>query len=150
MFQLLERSSTLVLQLSLTTAPPAFHKIWPMPTRIKTRNGRARPRGSPNFIRAWREFRRLSQDRLVAKVRERVTTFSKSTLSRLETGGQDYRQPVLEALAWALECTPADLLERSPTDTRGLLIGSLKRIPDSELAALARVIRAFDDNGSRS
>lgn len=38
-----------------------------------------------------------------------------STISQLETGKQGYSQPMLEALADALECQPADLLMRDPT-----------------------------------
>src|SRR3990167_11187535 len=67
-----------------------------------------------NFIRIWRGYRHLSQDKLVDRVRERVEGFSKASLSRIENGLQPYTQETLEALAWALGCKPADLLIREP------------------------------------
>lgn len=66
------------------------------------------------FIREWRERANLSQDRLVDRVRERIETFSKSSLSRVENGRQPYSQPILEAIAWALSCESADLLKPIP------------------------------------
>lgn len=39
---------------------------------------------------------------------------STPTISRLETGKQQYTQGVLEALAKALGCQPADLISRDP------------------------------------
>lgn len=41
---------------------------------------------------------------------------SGATISRIESGKQPYTQDVLEALAAALDCKPADLLERHPSD----------------------------------
>lgn len=85
-----------------------------MPKRVKSLL--KTPRRS-NHIRQWREKYGLSQDQLVERVRERVETFSKSTLSRIENNRQDYRQTHLEAIAWALggdKLKPGDLLERDP------------------------------------
>jgi transcriptional regulator with XRE-family HTH domain len=75
------------------------------------------PEYGPHFIREWRKHRGLSQDRLVERVREDLMTFSKASLSRIENRAQPYSQPILEALARALRCTPADLLMRNPMDT---------------------------------
>lgn len=68
-----------------------------------------------NYIRAWREYRRLSLE----KVADRVGT-SHSTLSRVERGLQPYNQLLLEALADALRCEPVDLLIRDPSDPDGI------------------------------
>lgn len=68
----------------------------------------------PNYIRAYRKKNNLSQDRLVERMRERLETFSKSSLSRIENGIQPYSQPILEAAAWALNCEPGDLLKPIP------------------------------------
>ena len=45
---------------------------------------------------------------------------TKASLSRIERGLQPYSQPILEALAEALACEPADLLMRNPTDPDGI------------------------------
>lgn len=72
------------------------------------------------FVREWRKHRGLSQDALVARVREHLETFSKSTLSRIENSKQAYTQPVLEALADALATDPASLLMRNPSDDEAI------------------------------
>jgi transcriptional regulator with XRE-family HTH domain len=67
------------------------------------------------MIRRWREFRGLSQEALASAIgRER------SYLSRIERGERPYDQEMLESLARALGCEPADLLVRDPTDPQGL------------------------------
>lgn len=66
---------------------------------------------SRHFIREWREHRKLTQDQLA----ERLET-SKTSISRIETGKQPYTQDTLDRLAWALRCSPADLLMRNPLD----------------------------------
>lgn len=51
----------------------------------------------------------MTQEALASRLEVAV-----STISQLETGKQGYSQPMLEALADALECQPADLLMRNP------------------------------------
>jgi transcriptional regulator with XRE-family HTH domain len=68
-----------------------------------------------NYIRAWREFRQMSQEELAEKVGS-----SHSTLSRVERGIQPYNQLLLEDLATELRCTVADLLIRNPMDPEGI------------------------------
>lgn len=74
----------------------------------------------PNFIRAWREYRGLSLDRLVDRMSSDLTSeqfITKTSLSRIERSLQPYSQPLLEAIAEALQCQPADLIMRNPSDT---------------------------------
>jgi transcriptional regulator with XRE-family HTH domain len=102
------------------------------------------------FIREWRQHRHLSQDKLVARVRERVETFSKSSLSRIEAGKQPYSQPILEAIAWALACEPADLIMRNPLleDALWSITDHLRKAtPDQRRAAL-RVVDALLKTGT--
>lgn len=77
-----------------------------MPPRI-----RGLKRRRKTFIRAWREFRNLTQDQLA----ERLET-SKASVSRIESGDQPYTQDFLEACASALQTDPASLLTRNPKD----------------------------------
>lgn len=99
------------------------------------------------FIRQWREHRGLSQDRLVERVRERVPTFSKSTLSRLERGHQAYTQPILEALAFALGCEPQDLLIRKPDSEIWSIMDTLQDLPESQQRQLLDIARTFRRTG---
>jgi DNA-binding Xre family transcriptional regulator len=63
-----------------------------------------------HFIRAWRLYRGAdTQAELAAKV-----GLTSQSISRLESGRMKYRQEILERIAQALDCTPADLLGRDP------------------------------------
>lgn len=68
-----------------------------------------------HYIKEWRKFRGLTQERLADRV-----DMSTSSISQLENGKQDYTQGTLEALAEALQCTPGDLLIRNPLDSEAL------------------------------
>lgn len=83
-----------------------------MGTRVKSRL-KAKPsddRGPSHFIKQWRKFRKMTQEKLADEIGVAV-----STISQLESGKQGYSQATLEALAEALQCDPADLLMRNPT-----------------------------------
>jgi len=69
----------------------------------------------PIFLRQWREYRGLSQERLAGRI-----GISKGQLSKIEKGNRQYTQDFLEAAAEALECSPADILMRDPTDPDGI------------------------------
>lgn len=62
-----------------------------------------------HYVREWRKFRGLTQERLAER-----TPFTTGAISQLETGRTKYTQDMLEALAEALQCSPADLLMRDP------------------------------------
>lgn len=70
------------------------------------------PKTAPlrHYVREWRKYRGLTQERLAER-----TPFSTGAISQLETGRTKYTQDMLEALAEALQCTPADLLMRDPS-----------------------------------
>jgi transcriptional regulator with XRE-family HTH domain len=77
-----------------------------MPPRI----GHA-PKKRRTFIRDWRKFRDLTQEQLAE-----ATGMSTASLSRLETGEQDYTGSTLELLAKALETDVTSLLSRKPSE----------------------------------
>jgi transcriptional regulator with XRE-family HTH domain len=90
------------------------------------------------FIRDWRKHRGLTLERLAERI-----PMANASLSRVERGLQPYSQPMLEAIAEALMCEPADLLMRRPNDDAIWSIWqSLK--PESRNRALA-VLRALQD-----
>ena len=70
-----------------------------------------------HYIREWREYRHLSLRRLVNRLEGSPggePLISHASLGRIEQGKQPYSQPILEALAAALNCTVSDLLEVNP------------------------------------
>lgn len=98
-------------------------------TRRPATTARADPRRKykPTFIRARREALDYSQDELAERAAEALrrsrgpdATLTKQQISRLENGDRGYTQETLEAIAEALACTPASLLDgefdRSPHD----------------------------------
>lgn len=72
------------------------------------------------YIREWREYRGLTLEALAERVGEQIGGFTHASLSRIERGLQPYSQPVLEAVAEALQTDPASLLMRNPEDAEGL------------------------------
>lgn len=69
----------------------------------------------PNYVRQWRTYRGLSQEKLADRLH-----ISKPQLSRIENGKRMYTQDFLEACAEELNCDPVDLLIRDPTDPEGI------------------------------
>lgn len=69
------------------------------------------PKSTPrrHYVREWRKFRGLTQEQLAER-----TPFTSGAISQLETGRTRYTQEMLEALAFALDCRPGDLLNRDP------------------------------------
>src|SRR3954470_510444 len=63
------------------------------------------------YIRDWRKFRNLSQEKLAE-----IVGTSPANLSRIESAEQDYTQSMLEAIAAALDTDAATLLRRRPGD----------------------------------
>lgn len=110
-----------------------------MPRAIRPRNIQIRR----NFIRAWREYRGLSQDKLVERVREHLPSFSKSNLSRLENSTSPYNQVTLEALALALSVEPQRLLDRDPTSPIGPTIDMLMQMSPADQEQIAKIVATF-------
>jgi transcriptional regulator with XRE-family HTH domain len=77
-----------------------------MAKRVQTRFKDEKPR---HFVRRWREYRNLTQEQLAERV-----GVTPGTISQLENSRINYRQPLLEALAEALNCNPGDLLNIDP------------------------------------
>ena len=67
------------------------------------------------FVREWRKHRGLSQEQLA----ERLHTTA-ATISRIESGKQNWDGAFLEAVAEALNATPADLVRRGPADPQAI------------------------------
>jgi transcriptional regulator with XRE-family HTH domain len=73
--------------------------------------------GGPNHLRAWREFRKLSQEELAAAVET-----SHQVIGYLERGRTQLSAKWLRKLAPALDTTPGMLLDHDPNDLSADLI----------------------------
>lgn len=63
------------------------------------------------FVREWRKHRGLTQEALAARA-----GVTQGLISHLENGRTDFTGNLLARLAEALQCNPADLLIRTPSD----------------------------------
>jgi transcriptional regulator with XRE-family HTH domain len=72
-------------------------------------------RRSRLFLKQWRIYRGLSQERLAMRLGT-----SKGHISNLEAGKARWNEDHLAAWADALDCDPVDLLIRNPTDPEGI------------------------------
>ena len=107
-----------------------------------------KPARRPTFIRPWRKHRGLTLAQLADRLSvELEVDISEGQLSRIERGETPYSQDILEALAAALRCEPADLIMRDPVQPDGVwsLLDSLK--PTERLQAV-EIIKALRRTGS--
>jgi transcriptional regulator with XRE-family HTH domain len=114
-----------------------------MGTRVKTN---FKPSEGPrHFIKAWRKHRELTQEQLASRIDVAV-----STISQLETGKQGYSQPMLEALAGALGCQPADLLMRDPSRDKAVwsIEEQLKKAPPDRQVQIIAVVETMLKTGT--
>lgn len=108
--------------------------------RVQPRQKRGPPR---HFIRQWRTFRGLTLEQLAERV-----GVTHGALSQLERGLVNYTQPMLESLAFALRCEPADLIMRDPESESWSIFDSVRDLPEVEQRRIAAVIDAMRKTGS--
>lgn len=92
--------------------------------------------GGPNFLRAWREHRKMSQQELAEKAE---TTHQ--VIGYLERGRTQLSAKWLRKLAPILDTTPGMLLEHHPDELGADIIEIWSRIPERQRARAARVLR---------
>jgi transcriptional regulator with XRE-family HTH domain len=90
-----------------------------------------------HFIKEWRVYRGLTQEQLADRI-----GVSKATLSRLESAKQPYTQDVLEALADAMNCEPADLIMRDPS-REGAIWSIWENATPEQRVQIESVVRAL-------
>lgn len=90
-----------------------------------------------HFIREWRKYRGMTQERLAELV-----GVDRSYVTKIERGTKRYDQPFLEKAARALHCTPADLIERDPTQPEPIW-KIWDRVPAEKRDQAALVLEAF-------
>ena len=82
---------------------------------MKNHGPHPKPKKPRHFVRQWRKYRGYSQEKLAE-----IVGVTDGAISQLERGDTNYTQQMLEALAVALMCEPADLIMRDPTDSEGI------------------------------
>lgn len=122
-------------------------RLWHSGGMVKTVRSPLRP----TFIRQWRNHRHLSLVQVAERVSE-ITgkSMTHATLSRIETGKIAYTQPVLEAIAIALACEPADLLIRNPEDKSApwSIYDQLKKADAATVSRVIAVVTALTKTGT--
>lgn len=88
------------------------------------------------FLKEWRKFRGLTQEQLAERLE-----LTQATVARIERGDISYTQPVLEAMADALRCEPADLIMRDPGQPSIWSIWD--NIPKEQQPQAARILETF-------
>lgn len=89
------------------------------------------------FIKKWRKHRGLTQEQLAERL-----GLTQATIARIERGEISYTQPVLEAMAEALRCEPADLIMRDPSQP-GSIWSIWDQIPVTQREQAAKVLQTF-------
>lgn len=94
--------------------------------------------GGPNFLRNWREYRRLSQ----AELAERVGT-NANMIHYLETGERALSAKWLRRLSPALDTTPGMLLDHDPSELDADILdiwGSASSRQKRQISEIARTL----------
>lgn len=98
-------------------------------------DGGGRP---PNFLRAWREHRGLTQGQLA----EMVGTTG-SVISLLESGARGLGDKWLRKLGLALGTRPGHLLELTPAHADNDILEIWADVPNEDRAKAKRILSAF-------
>ena len=97
-----------------------------------------------NYLRAWREHRKLSQDELAEKV---GTT--KSVISLLENEKRPLSSKWLRKLAEALDTQPGYILDYDPNSISADIFDIWSRIDAVDRDRAARILHTFTKTGTK-
>jgi transcriptional regulator with XRE-family HTH domain len=93
---------------------------------------------SVNHLRAWREYRGLTQ----AQLAEMVDT-TDNVISMLESGDRQLSPKWLERLADALRTKPGFLYQFSPEDADLSILEAILEVPKDRKAEALQILRVF-------
>ncbi len=102
-----------------------------------TPNPKKKP-AARHFVRAWRKHRGYTQEQLAEMIGA-----THGAISQLENGKINYTQPMLEALAEALSCEPADLLMRDPSAPLWSILDDLRRVTPAQQQQIQAIVATF-------
>jgi transcriptional regulator with XRE-family HTH domain len=92
----------------------------------------------PNYLRAWRLFREMTQEELAEKVGTNA-----NVIGYLESGERGLSAKWLRRLAPALNTTPGNLLEHDPETLPTDIIDIWAHIPERERERARRILETF-------
>lgn len=98
-----------------------------------------------HFIRQWREKRGISLRKLSARLEVELDgdpLVSYASLSRIENGKQPFSEPVLNAIADALDVTRSMLLEMDPKK-EGRVLDILNKMTPADREQAIRMLELF-------
>jgi transcriptional regulator with XRE-family HTH domain len=100
---------------------------------------------SATFIKAWRKFRKLSQEAAAERV-----DVDRTTLLKIEKGQLPYNQDFLEKLAFAYGCEVDELLKVDPLkpDPPRLIYSRLRAASPEDQDRIMRVVEAMLRTGT--
>lgn len=101
-----------------------------------------KPGPTRHFIRQWRKHRGYTQEQLAE-----ILGVTHGAISQLETGRMNYTQPMLEAMAEALSCEPADLIMRDPESPIWSIMDNLKSMTPEQQAQVSEIVSTFKRAG---
>lgn len=97
----------------------------------------------PNHLRAWREFRYLTQDELAEAVGS-----SRATIGHLESGARRLSDKWLIPLAKALHTSPGYILDHDPNDLPTAVLDVWAEIPADQREQALKVLQSFRRTGT--
>lgn len=99
---------------------------------------KSKTKPSPNNLRAWREFRGLTQDELAALVGT-----NGSVISLLESGTRGLSLKWLVRLAPPLKTTPGMLLDHDPNQLDNSILEIWGQVPESQKPQAREILTTF-------
>lgn len=106
-----------------------------------------KPKFRVTYIRDWREYRGLTLKEVEHRMEKSPgeTLITGVSIGRIERGLQPYTQPILEALADALNCTTSDLLEVNPKKQGEVvdLMRFIRSMDTAKVGELAKIAKAI-------
>lgn len=97
----------------------------------------------PNHLRAWREFRYLTQDELAEAIGS-----SRATVGHLESGARRLSDKWLIPLAKALNTSPGYILDHDPNDLPTAVLDVWADIPTEQREQALKVLQSFRRTGT--
>lgn len=99
--------------------------------------------GGPNYLRAWRLFRRLTQEQLA----ERVGT-NANMIGYLESGERGLSAKWLRKLAPALDTTPGMILDHDPAELDSDIIEIWTHASQRQRSQISEIAKTITKTGT--
>lgn len=97
----------------------------------------------PNHVRAWREFRHLTQDELAE-----MAGCSRATIGHIESGARRLSDKWAHPIAKALNTSPGYLMDHDPNDLPTAILDVWAAIPEADRPQALKVLESFKGTGT--